>query len=78
MDRIVMEHGSGGRATGELIGEIFEKAFSNEVLHEMEDAAGVTEASGSPSQPTALWSRLWNFRAATSGGFVSAEQSTIC
>jgi hydrogenase expression/formation protein HypE len=34
-----MEHGSGGRATGELIGEIFEKAFSNEILSQMEDAA---------------------------------------
>jgi hydrogenase expression/formation protein HypE len=36
-----MEHGSGGRATGELIAEIFEQAFSNEVLSQMEDAAVV-------------------------------------
>lgn len=41
MDKIIMEHGSGGRATGELIGQIFEKAFSNEVLDAMEDAAVV-------------------------------------
>lgn len=39
MDKIIMEHGSGGRATGELISEIFEQAFSNEVLSQMEDAA---------------------------------------
>lgn len=39
MNKIVMEHGSGGRATGELISEIFEQAFSNEVLSQMEDAA---------------------------------------
>lgn len=42
MERIRMEHGSGGRATGELIGEIFEKAFSNETLSQMEDAAVVS------------------------------------
>ena len=41
MDKIIMEHGSGGRATGELISEIFEQAFSNEVLSQMEDAAVV-------------------------------------
>lgn len=41
MERITMEHGSGGRATGELIAEIFEQAFSNEVLSQMEDAAVV-------------------------------------
>lgn len=41
MDKIIMEHGSGGRATGELIGQIFEKEFSNEVLDAMEDAAVV-------------------------------------
>ena len=45
MERIRMEHGSGGRATGELIGEIFEKAFSNDTLSQMEDAA-VVEGSG--------------------------------
>lgn len=41
MDKIIMEHGSGGRATGELISKIFEQAFSNEVLSQMEDAAVV-------------------------------------
>ncbi len=39
MEKIIMEHGSGGRATGELIQTIFENAFSNEVLSQMEDAA---------------------------------------
>lgn len=41
MDKIRMEHGSGGSATGELIGQIFEEAFSNDVLSAMEDAAVV-------------------------------------
>ncbi len=36
-----MEHGSGGRATGELIREIFESQFNSDVLSEMEDAAVV-------------------------------------
>ena len=36
-----MEHGSGGRATGELIGSIFAEAFHNEVLGRMEDSAVV-------------------------------------
>lgn len=39
MEKIIMEHGSGGRATGELIQKIFENAFSNDVLSQMEDAA---------------------------------------
>ena len=41
MDKIIMEHGSGGRATGELIREIFESQFHSDVLSEMEDAAVV-------------------------------------
>lgn len=41
MDKIIMEHGSGGRATGELISQIFERTFSNDVLSQMEDAAVV-------------------------------------
>ena len=41
MDKIIMEHGSGGRATGELIREIFESQFNSDVLSEMEDAAVV-------------------------------------
>ena len=52
MERIRMEHGSGGRATGELIGEIFEKAFSNETLSQMEDAA-VVAGSGMIAVTTA-------------------------
>lgn len=39
--RITMEHGSGGQATGELIGEIFASAFDNDVLDRMEDSAVV-------------------------------------
>lgn len=45
MDKVRMEHGSGGRATGELIGQIFAEAFSNEVLSAMEDAAVVEGAA---------------------------------
>ena len=41
MEKIVMEHGSGGRATNELIREIFEAQFNSDVLSEMEDAAVV-------------------------------------
>lgn len=36
---ISMVHGSGGRATGELIENLFAKAFSNDTLDGMEDAA---------------------------------------
>lgn len=42
MERITMEHGSGGRATGQLIETIFEAEFHNEILTQMEDAAVVT------------------------------------
>lgn len=41
MEKIIMEHGSGGRATSELIKEIFEAQFDSDVLSEMEDAAVV-------------------------------------
>ncbi|WP_090163308.1 hydrogenase expression/formation protein HypE [Pseudobutyrivibrio xylanivorans] len=41
MEKIIMEHGSGGRATGELIREIFESQFNSDVLSEMEDSAVV-------------------------------------
>ncbi len=44
MEKIIMEHGSGGRATSELIKEIFEAEFDNDVLSEMEDAAVVPGA----------------------------------
>lgn len=39
--KINMAHGSGGRATNELITELFADAFSNPVLNAMEDAAVV-------------------------------------
>lgn len=39
--KITMAHGSGGRATNDLIREIFAQAFTNPVLDAMEDAAVV-------------------------------------
>lgn len=44
--KITMAHGSGGRATSQLIDDIFKKANSNPVLDMMEDAA-VVAGSGS-------------------------------
>ena len=44
MDRITMQHGSGGSATGELIGSVFENTFNNEIISKMEDAAVVDGA----------------------------------
>lgn len=46
MDKILMEHGSGGSATGKLIEEIFEKSFDNSILSQMEDAAVVENEGG--------------------------------
>lgn len=43
--KITMEHGSGGRATGELINEIFAKEFDNEILAQMEDSAVIDGCS---------------------------------
>ncbi|MDS1028977.1 hydrogenase expression/formation protein HypE [Bacillota bacterium LX-D] len=37
--KITMAHGSGGNATKELITELFQKNFSNQILNQMEDAA---------------------------------------
>ncbi len=51
MEKIIMEHGSGGRATGELIKEIFESQFHSDVLSEMEDAA-VVPGSGTIAMTT--------------------------
>ena len=42
--KITMAHGSGGRATGELIDRVFARAFDNEVLSQMEDSAVVPGA----------------------------------
>ncbi len=39
--KITLAHGSGGKATSELINEIFAKHFSNETLNMMEDSAVV-------------------------------------
>lgn len=43
--KITMTHGSGGRATSELIGSIFARAFDNEILAQMEDSAVIAGAS---------------------------------
>ena len=51
MEKILMEHGSGGRATGELISSIFEAEFDSDVLSEMEDSA-VVEGSGKIAMTT--------------------------
>lgn len=37
--KITMAHGSGGKASAELMGQIFGKHFSNDILDKMEDAA---------------------------------------
>lgn len=42
--KIQMEHGSGGKATGELIAQIFANGFHNETLDKMEDSAVVPGA----------------------------------
>lgn len=42
--KITMAHGSGGKATAELIEDIFEKSFRNPVLSKMEDSAVVPGA----------------------------------
>lgn len=43
--KITLSHGSGGKATSELIDKIFAKAFSNPILNMMEDSAVVDGAS---------------------------------
>lgn len=42
--KITMAHGSGGKATSELISEIFAKKFNNQILSGMEDSAVVPGA----------------------------------
>ena len=46
MDKIIMEHGSGGSSTQMLISEIFEKTFDNKILSEMEDSAVLKNMGG--------------------------------
>ncbi len=43
--KITMEHGSGGRATSELIEQVFAKHFNNDILNQMEDSAVVAGSS---------------------------------
>lgn len=42
--KITLAHGSGGKATSELIHTVFAKQFQNKILNQMEDAAVVTGA----------------------------------
>jgi hydrogenase expression/formation protein HypE len=47
-DRILLTHGSGGRLTHELIGNLFKKYFSNPVLNALDDSAELAvRSSGS-------------------------------
>lgn len=41
---ITMAHGAGGKATGDLIGQIFARHFQNDILSQMEDSAVVPAA----------------------------------
>ena len=45
-DKILMVHGSGGEATGELIREVFGRAFGYDPSAPLEDAAVVEGAAG--------------------------------
>ena len=47
MEHIIMAHGSGGEATGELISNVFAKHFQNEYLAQMEDSTVVPVMQGS-------------------------------
>ena len=44
--KITMAHGSGGKSSAELMGDIFGKHFKNQVLDKMEDAAVLSLAAG--------------------------------
>ena len=46
--KITMAHGSGGKATSELIAEVFEKTFRDPVLSRMEDSAVLPGPEGRP------------------------------
>lgn len=50
-EKIMMVHGSGGKATNELIEAIFAKEFDNDTLNEMEDSA-VIPGSGTIAMTT--------------------------
>ena len=41
---ITAAHGSGGSATNELVKEVFQKHFYNDILNKMEDSAVVTSS----------------------------------
>ncbi|MFT9846749.1 hydrogenase expression/formation protein HypE [Aneurinibacillus sp. REN35] len=43
---ILLSHGDGGKLTHELINNIFQAAFQDDILHEENDAAALTLASG--------------------------------
>ena len=44
--KIELRHGAGGEDTGELIAEVFARAFQNEVLGRMEDGAVLPRPEG--------------------------------
>jgi len=45
-DRILLDHGAGGRAAHDLVAEVFARRFSNLVLDQMDDAAVVSPPAG--------------------------------
>lgn len=51
-DTIQLDHGSGGRATHELVGKIFARAFQNEFLNEMNDSALMHVSAGTLAMST--------------------------
>ena len=68
-ERITMNHGSGGAATGELIHRVFASAFQNDTLSAMEDAAVVPWRRNSGSELSEDFSK-GNRLAITTDSFV--------
>jgi hydrogenase expression/formation protein HypE len=52
MKTIVLDHGSGGRASQELIGELFLRYLDDPVLHRLEDCAVLEPQAGRPALST--------------------------
>lgn len=46
MDKILLDHGKGGAATQELLGDLFLRYLSSPVLHCLEDSALLEEHRG--------------------------------
>ncbi len=51
-ERIIMAHGSGGRLSQRLVAEVFQQAFANPYLDQMNDAAVLPPAQGQPALTT--------------------------